>query len=115
MANDSVDANNIIGGGKMFKNEKGFTLIEMLVVLLIITVLILLIVPNIGNKTSDMHDDGCDALKITVQSQADMYELDKGSKVSSIDALADAGFINKNQKTCKNGKVLTITDGIVSE
>src|SRR5699024_141024 len=65
----------------MLKNEKGFTLIEMLVVLLIITVLILLIVPNLGSKTGDMHDDGCDALIVTVQAQADMYELDTGSLV----------------------------------
>ena len=115
MANDSIDANNLIGGEKMFKNEKGFTLIEMLVVLLIITVLILLIVPNIGNKTSDMHDDGCDALIITVQSQADMYELDKGSKVSSIDELMTTGYINENQKTCKNGDVLSISNGKVSK
>ena len=50
----------------MLKNEKGFTLIEMLVVLLIITVLILLIVPNLGSKTGDMHDDGCDALIVTI-------------------------------------------------
>ncbi len=99
----------------MFKNEKGFTLIEMLVVLLIITVLILLILPGIGSKTSDMHADGCEALKLTVQSQADMYELEEGSKVSSIDALVDSGLINENQKTCKNGDVLTITNGVVSE
>ena len=98
----------------MFKNEKGFTLIEMLVVLLIITVLILLIVPNLGGKTGTMHDEGCDALIVTVQGQADMYELDKGTKIASIDALANEGYINNNQKTCKNGSSLTISNGKVS-
>ncbi|HLQ83881.1 MAG TPA: competence type IV pilus major pilin ComGC [Pseudogracilibacillus sp.] len=98
----------------MFKNEKGFTLIEMLVVLLIITVLILLIVPNLGGKTGTMHDEGCDALIVTVQGQADMYELDNGSKIGSIDALANADYINDNQKTCKNGSSLTISNGKVS-
>lgn len=98
----------------MFKNEKGFTLIEMLVVLLIITVLILLIVPNLGGKTGDMHDKGCEALVVTVQGQADMYELDKGSEVASIQALVTADYINESQKKCHNGKVLTISDGKVS-
>src|SRR5690625_7123981 len=85
----------------MLKNEKGFTLIEMLVVLLIITVLILLIVPNLGSKTGDMHDDGCDALIVTVQAQADMYELDKGSKVDSIGTLVSDGYINADRKSTR--------------
>ena len=88
--------------------EDGFTLLEMLVVLLIITILILLIVPNIGNRSSDMHDDGCEALIIIAQSQADMYLLDKGSKVNSIDLLVKDQYLNKNQTTCKNGKNLII-------
>jgi len=114
VANDSTDANNLNGGHSMFKNEKGFTLIEMLVVLLIITVLILLIVPNLGNKTGDMHDDGCEALIITVQSQADMYELDKGSKVGSIDTLVTEGYINSEQKTCQNGNTISVSNGKAS-
>ncbi len=114
MANDSTDANNLTGGNLMLTNEKGFTLIEMLVVLLIITVLILLIVPNLGSKTGDMHDDGCEALIITVQAQADMYELDKGSKVGSIETLITDGYINKEQKTCQNGNILNISSGNVS-
>ncbi|MDA6141488.1 prepilin-type N-terminal cleavage/methylation domain-containing protein, partial [Escherichia coli] len=31
----------------MLKNEKGFTLIEMLIVMLVITVLLLIMVPNV--------------------------------------------------------------------
>lgn len=114
MANDSIDANNLTGGNLMFKNEKGFTLIEMLVVLLIITVLILLIVPNIGNRTGDMHKKGCDSLVVTVQAQADMYELDNGEKAISFDNLVDE-YINEDQTTCQNGEKLTINgDGKVS-
>lgn len=114
MANDTADANNLIGGNQMFKNEKGFTLIEMLVVLLIITVLILLIVPSLGSKTETMHEEGCEALVITVQGQADMYEFENNTKVDSITTLRDNDYINDNQMTCKNGKELTITNGVVS-
>src|SRR5699024_8586945 len=97
----------------MLKNEKDFTLIEMLVVLLIIIVLILLIVPNSGSTTGDMNDDGCDALIVTVQAQADMYELDKGSKVDSIGTLVSDGYINAEQQTCQNGNSLSVTNGKV--
>ena len=114
MANDSADANNLIGGNQMLKNEKGFTLIEMLVVLLIITVLILLIVPSLGSKTESMHKEGCDALVITVQGQADMYEFENNNKVDSIGTLRDQKYITDNQMTCKNGQELTITNGVVS-
>lgn len=114
MADDSTYANNLIGGNRMFKNEKGFTLIEMLVVMLIITVLILLIVPNLGSNTGSMHEEGCDALVITVQGQADMYEFDQGIKAASISVLV-GDYISENQTTCKNGDALTITDGQVSK
>src|SRR5699024_2872780 len=97
----------------MLKNEKGFTLIEMLVVLLIITVLILLIVPNLGSKTGDMHDDGYEALIVTVQAQVDMYELDTGSKVDSIGTLVSDGYINAEQQTYQNGNSLSVTNGKV--
>src|SRR5690625_3017116 len=97
----------------MLKNEKGFTLIEMLVVLLIITVLILLIGPNLGSKTGDMHDDGCDAWIVTGQAQADMYELDKASKVDSIVTLVSDGYITAEQQTCQNGNSLSVTNGKV--
>ncbi|MBD1222742.1 prepilin-type N-terminal cleavage/methylation domain-containing protein [Virgibacillus halodenitrificans] len=46
----------------MLKNNRGFTLIEMLIVLMIISVLIILIVPNLSGKSKQVHDKGCEAL-----------------------------------------------------
>lgn len=98
----------------MVKNEKGFTLIEMLIVLTIITVLILLIVPNLTDKSEAVHDQGCNALKETVQAQVSAYQLEKGKLPSSLSELKSAGFISEDQQKCKNDKKLTInTDGIV--
>ena len=53
----------------MLVNQKGFTLIEMLIVLLIITILIILIVPNLAGRSEEVHDKGCDALVSVVQAQ----------------------------------------------
>src|SRR5699024_11489782 len=58
----------------MFKNNRGFTLIEMLIVLMIISVLIMLIVPNLSGKTKEVNDKGCDALVSVVQTQVDRSE-----------------------------------------
>lgn len=86
----------------MLKREDGFTLIEMLIVLMIITVLILLIVPNLSNKTASVHEQGCEALKETVQAQVSAYALHEGSPPTSLEDLVDKGYIYKDQKKCKS-------------
>lgn len=95
-------------------SEKGFTLIEMLIVLTIITVLILLIIPNIADNSKIVYDRGCDALVKTVQAQVSAYELAENKQPTSIGDLLSKGFITEDQETCKNGKSLDITDGVVT-
>src|SRR5690625_3146922 len=99
----------------MYKNEKGFTLIEMLIVLTIITVLILLIVPNLTDKNKSVHDTGCEALKNTVQAQVGAYQLDKKKLPSDLEELETAKYITEDQTKCKNGNTLTLDEkGLVS-
>lgn len=99
----------------MLKKESGFTLIEMLIVLLIIAVLILLIVPTIGKRSENVHEQGCEALVLTVQTQADAYRLEKGNYPTSIEQLKKEHFITDNQIKCKSDQALTINnEGVVS-
>ena len=86
--------------------ESGFTLIEMLIVLMIITVLIILLIPNLSTRSKDVHSRGCDALVNTVQGQVQAYQLDKGSLPSSLQALTTANYIEEKQKTCPSGEKL---------
>ncbi|RLQ92108.1 prepilin-type N-terminal cleavage/methylation domain-containing protein [Planomicrobium sp. Y74] len=46
---------------KRLKNQKGFTLIEMLIVMLIITVLIAIAIPNVSKQTTAVDEKGCKA------------------------------------------------------
>ncbi|MFP3357614.1 prepilin-type N-terminal cleavage/methylation domain-containing protein [Planococcus sp. SIMBA_143] len=46
---------------KRLKNQRGFTLIEMLIVMLIITVLIAIAIPNVSKQTSAVDEKGCKA------------------------------------------------------
>ena len=49
---------------KMLKNEKGFTLVEMLIVLAVISILVLLIIPNAISILTTANEQGCEALNI---------------------------------------------------
>ncbi|AQX53761.1 prepilin-type N-terminal cleavage/methylation domain-containing protein [Priestia flexa] len=97
----------------MLKNEKGFTLIEMLIVMLVITVLLLIMVPNVLKHNAVINNKGCSALVKTVEAQVQVYELENGTK-PTLNELESGGYL-KEGTVCPNGSKITIgTDGRVS-
>lgn len=70
--------------------------IEMLVVLLIISVLLLLFVPNLTKQKEAVNDKGKAAVVKVVESQAELYSLDKNEE-ASLRKLQDDGRITKEQ------------------
>jgi len=97
----------------MLKKEDGFTLIEMLIVLTIISLLIILIIPNLGAKSKEVNEKGCEALKEVVQAQVNAYQLDTGRFPSNIGVL-EGEYITENQTECKDGRKLTLDgNGVV--
>ncbi|MBP3041134.1 prepilin-type N-terminal cleavage/methylation domain-containing protein [Bacillaceae bacterium Marseille-Q3522] len=99
----------------MLKNNKGFTLVEMLIVLLIISVLLAISIPNVTKHNSTINEKGCEAYVKMVQTQVFAYEMDLGRLPESISELAGAGYLKENETTCPNGKALTISsEGIVT-
>jgi competence protein ComGC len=46
----------------ILKNEKGFTLVEMLIVLAVISILVLLMIPNAMSILGTANEQGCQAL-----------------------------------------------------
>ncbi|MRG86576.1 competence type IV pilus major pilin ComGC [Salinibacillus xinjiangensis] len=60
------------------KNEKGFTLIEMLVVLMIISILLLITIPNVTKHNELIDTKGCEAYKEMVESQIQVYKIENG-------------------------------------
>lgn len=100
---------------KSLKNQKGFTLIEMLIVMLIITVLIAIAIPNVSKQTSAVDEKGCKAFVQMVQGQVESYRMDKKTVPSSVDVLVTEGYLKADNKTCPNGEVINISvDGVVS-
>lgn len=93
-----------------FKNAHGFTLIEMMIVMTIISILLLIIVPNMSASTSVVKEKSCDATIKLLQSQVAVYEIEHGSPPTDIDDLAQ--YVDRTD--CPDGTELTITDGTVT-
>ena len=90
--------------------KKGFTILEMILVLTVITVIMLLTIPNIAQKRDIINKVGCKALLDVIDGQILIYQLD-GSKISSIDQLVDAGLITSSQTVCPSGEKIVIRNG----
>ena len=91
----------------MLSNNKGFTLIEMLIVLAVITLLLVIMIPNLSKRNTEIQTRGCDALLSLVENQVLAYELDNGSKPNTLQQLVTAGYVK--ELTCGNGsKQITI-------
>ena len=81
---------------------KGFTLVEMLVVLLIISVLLLLFVPNLTKQKDAVNDKGKAAVVKVVESQAELYSLDKNEDASLGKLQADGRITAEQAKAYKD-------------
>lgn len=93
-------------------SKKGFTLLEMVLVMTVIAVLFLLTVPNIQNVVGSVTKKGCDAQTKVVDAAIVQYMLDHDVQTVSIDQLVSNGYLSSKQTVCQNGQAITISDGI---
>jgi len=82
---------------KKLREEKGFTLVEMAIVILIIAALLLIIIPNVGDVGESVGKTTDDALKNTVETQAVIYEIDREGE-ATLDNLEQYDYITEEQK-----------------
>lgn len=98
---------------KCIKNEKGFTLVEMLIVMMIISVLLILIIPNVIKQQEIINATGCEAFQKNVQAQVQSYMLEHDGDVPTMDDLTTEGFLEITE--CPDGGAVVIeTDGNVT-
>ncbi|MGG3737874.1 competence type IV pilus major pilin ComGC [Aeribacillus pallidus] len=86
------------------KNEKGFTLIEMMIVLLVITVLLFISIPNIASHSKEIHSKGCKAFVQMVQSQVEAFRLNHNRLPNDISELVQEGYLRQNETSCPNSE-----------
>ncbi len=88
-------------------NNKGFTLLEMLMVIFIIALLLLLTIPNITKHKDSVGKTTCESYADMAQTQATAYEIAEGELPGSIDVLVSEGYIPS--ATCDDGTPLELS------
>ena len=91
--------------------RKGFTLLEMTIVVLIISVLFLLTVPNIQKTLTIVNNKGCKALEKVADSAIIQYKLEYDEYPGSVQDLISAGLLTEDQAKCDGSHTLVISDG----
>jgi competence protein ComGC len=91
--------------------KKGFTLLEMIVVLSVITLLFLLTIPNIQKVMTLFDRKGCEAQLKVIDAAILEYKLEFAELVTDTSQLMEAGYISEQQTTCQNNDRIIIEDG----
>ena len=91
--------------------KKGFTLLEMIVVLAILSVLFLLSIPNIQKVLSLVETKGCEAQVKVVDTAIIQFKLIYNEYPSNVDDLVYAELLSNNQTQCQNKKRIIIRNG----
>ena len=74
------------------KTKNAFTLLEMMIVLLIITIILLITLPNITQKETIIREKGCKSLLSVIDSQILLYQIEKDEVPSIQDLINDGLF-----------------------
>ncbi|MBQ9987268.1 MAG: prepilin-type N-terminal cleavage/methylation domain-containing protein [Erysipelotrichales bacterium] len=96
-------------------NRKGFTMLEMLIVLSVISLIFTLTIPNIQKRLETIREKGCESLIEVVNANIIQYELDHGEVPQSIEDLVSEGYLTQKQTTCMDGSAIEIVDGQASK
>ena len=103
----NVDSNQLDGGIM----KKGFTLIEMVLVMAVIVVLLLLTMPNIQRTLNVINEKGCDAQLKIIDAAILQWQLKYDGVPVSIQDLVTDEFITERQTRCSDGKNIEIVQG----
>ncbi len=91
--------------------KKGFTLLEMIVVLSVITLLFLLTIPNIQKVMVLFDQKGCEAQLKVIDAAILEYKLEFNDIANDPAQLVDSGYISEAQTSCQNNDRIIIEDG----
>ncbi|MCZ8534816.1 competence type IV pilus major pilin ComGC [Psychrobacillus psychrodurans] len=92
---------------KLLKNNRGFTLVEMMIVLLIISVLILISIPNVTKHSANIDEKSCQAFVKMLEGQVAAYKIEH-KKIPSLAELEEGGYLPGIDTTCPNGDPVSI-------
>lgn len=78
---------------------QAFTLVEMAIVIFIISLLILIIIPNVAKQRSNAENVNTQALQAELDTQAQLYADEKGTAMENVAPaeLEKAGYLTAKQ------------------
>lgn len=91
---------------KLFRKEEGFTLVELMVVVLIIGILVAIAIPVFNAAKSNAQRKTCFANERTVDGAARSYEAEEGALPANVAALVTGDYL-KAEPTCPAGGTYT--------
>ena len=91
--------------------RKGFTLLEMIVVIMIIALIMLVTIPNIQRVINIVQDKGCESQVKLVDTAILQYMVKYDETPQSVGQLIEEGLLAEKQNKCQNNKVIFISDG----
>lgn len=92
-------------------NNKGFTVLELLIVLSVIALIFIITFPNVKTKQEEINIKECDKLIELVNGQSELYEMENNKKPMTTNQLINEGYIKKAQTLCPNGEVIELANG----
>ena len=97
----------------MKKKRDGFTLLEMSIVLFIISLLILIIIPNLSKQRHNATGIHQRAMVNVIQTQADLFENENGDAASSLGQLYNNHYLTGAQLKAAEHNHIEIIHGQV--
>lgn len=82
---------------KLNKKRHGFTLLEMAIVLFIISLLILIVLPNLASQRKHASGVHRSAMVSVVQTQIDLYQNETGEVKVDFETLQAQDYLTKDQ------------------
>ena len=96
----------------MLKSQRGFTLIEMMIVLLVISVLLLVTVPNVTKNNSTINNKGSEAYIRMVEGQIQAYKMEN-KEIPTVEELVEGKYLVNSEGPA--GKTIQISpEGVVT-
>jgi len=87
----------------MKRNQKGFTLVELMVVVLIIAILVAIAIPLYTKSQENAQRSACKANLRTLMGSIAQYMSENGEYPTGLETLAGGGYI-KSVPTCPTDK-----------
>lgn len=96
--------------GVLIKNQRGFTLIELIVVMAILALLAGLVVPRFLGILANSESKADLANKKMLRSAVELYTVNEGQEPDSLDILVTAGYIKEIPESPVTESPYTLVD-----